>query len=1458
MAELVRLFARMRQLFPKHLLNQGWKIAPTLVADYRLILRPRQRPRRNVAVSDVIAQLTNEVGLNPLQQAACEKLLQRADGALMALSGFQYRSARSVLQGCQNQYSTGTIVCAGTGSGKTLAFYLPTLLRIAGHETERATRCLAIYPRNELLKDQMSETYGQVRRLDSLLQSHRRRPIAIGAFYGGTPKSCRSLDDTNDSSGWRKQGNARVCPFLRCPACGSDMLWHDSDRHAEREELACAKSSCRTRTTAEVLPLTRESLLRRPVEILFTSTEMLNQRMSDLSYGKLFGVGTRITPEFVLLDEAHTYSGTHGAQVAMLLRRWRHVSRSRPHFVGLSATLTDAGRFFSQLVGINEASVEAIEPITSEVEPTSMEYMLALRGDPASKTSLLSTTIQASMLMRRGLDPWQGDQSEKAFGRRVFVFTDDLDVTNRLFFNLRDAEGQDSYGKANLQKPDGSLANLRASQRADERLRMSLGQNWKLCEDIGHSLTPQSLVRVTRTSSQDVGVDSSSDLIVATASLEVGFNDPEVGAVIQHKSPRDAAQFLQRKGRAGRQTKMRPWTVVTLSDYGRDRLTWHCYDQLFDPELPARQLPVGNIHVLKIQAAYCLLDWIARELRDSGVNFDASVWMACSGPEVGRHRNLQPLIVRILKSLLEEESDQRRFKKFLKEALDQNEETTDLLMWDPPRAIMPVVVPTLLRRLATGWRRAEPITGGSVNDYHVRNNPIPEFVPQSLFDDLNLPEVLVITPPQTRGGVERRDEMPIAAALTAYAAGRVSRRFGVENVWARHWIAPAHVDGSPEQVIPLAQMSSAYEELGQFDYIDASGETKHVRCVRPLELRPQVPDASIGDTSNAALKWRTQIIPSDEGMPADIPTPSQWNGLVEELRFFCHRDNSPLEVRRFAMASEASISLRNGVQFETRFVFVSDPISESEAPPSPVGLGFAADVDGFVIRFRRPTNLQVHRDHPNQAKLRALRMSRFRDLVMESPALNGIANVFRRQWLAQIYVSALVVRAIESNESIEEAWQQSLSASNPLELVAVLDVVFQSIPRDASDSDSVNDAPADDDDSNQVHQKLHQELSALLHDNSVVHCLQTIAPILWQEIDDSWHDWLRQRFQTTLGSAFLDAIQQLCPDLDAGDLLLEAECGPRPSELLPVPNGLDEIWITERTLGGGGIVERFASRYANDPRTFFDLVNDALRPGDFEVMDEALLELLDTSAATPTLRDRMSFVRAAQHENQQSLVTAFEGLLSDLQSRGLATTHSVIAALNTRIIRPGSTAETDALLRHLLHEWRDQEQRLGIEIDLRVFSFLKSGDNSLDRALGSSDASWSGGSIRQWRFGTLLSMLWPRGSEVRSERLSTWNPFARLSGTEHDLVRDTISSDVRIVQLASEGWFLEIQQSLVTSGRVILRADTNQGAELRTALLRLVMEPIDARWMLLHPRVTGLEHTHSTLDLHLDLVEAAQ
>jgi hypothetical protein len=202
-------------------------------------------------------------------------------------------------------------------------------------------------------------------------------------------------------------------------------------------------------------------------------------------------------------------------------------------------------------------------------------------------------------------------------------------VTNRLFFNLRDAEGQNSWGDPDPSNRGGSLANLRSPAGPDTAARFVLGQDWELCRQLGWRLQPDEQVEIGRTSSQDVGVSATAGLVVATAALEVGFNDPRVGAVLQHKAPRDPAQFLQRKGRAGRDVRMRPWTVVVLSDYGRDRIAYQAYDQLFDPILPARALPVGNRHVLKIRAALAALDWIAGRLTNVE---PGSVWIDASAP----------------------------------------------------------------------------------------------------------------------------------------------------------------------------------------------------------------------------------------------------------------------------------------------------------------------------------------------------------------------------------------------------------------------------------------------------------------------------------------------------------------------------------------------------------------------------------------------------------------------------------------------------------------------------------------------------------------------------------------------------------------------------------------------------------------------------------------------------------
>lgn len=207
----------------------------------------------------------------------------------------------------------------------------------------------------------------------------------------------------------------------------------------DTEELVC--DHCGSRLAGDRLHFTRNRLQADPPSVLFTTTEMVNRLLGSAPMRRLLvGDDTR-SPEYLLLDEVHTYAGTHGAQVANLLRRWRSDLAAPPHIVGLSATLADPVGFFSDLVGLPTSNISVIAPEAHEMREIGREYFLALRGDPASQTSLLSTTIQTSMLLRRMLDVAPRQPSEGAFGSRLFVFTDDLDVTNRLHSQLEDAEG---------------------------------------------------------------------------------------------------------------------------------------------------------------------------------------------------------------------------------------------------------------------------------------------------------------------------------------------------------------------------------------------------------------------------------------------------------------------------------------------------------------------------------------------------------------------------------------------------------------------------------------------------------------------------------------------------------------------------------------------------------------------------------------------------------------------------------------------------------------------------------------------------------------------------------------------------------------------------------------------------------------------------------------------------------
>lgn len=1428
MAEGVRLFSTLRQMFPTHANGDAWKQAATLVSDYRFLRRKRKYPQRNVPTESVVNALQTDVGLSRAESELLKDLL-RHDGGYYDLAEFQKRACTTVLSGVRSRGASGSIVCAGTGSGKTLAFYLPALTHIANEKvTGRGgyVQALAIYPRNELLKDQFIETWRQVRKLDGKLAQANQSKIRIGAYFGMAPTSSKFI--TGNDRGWSNVPGGLVCEYIPCTneKCTGRMVWHDAQREQGIERLSC--EICNGAIEPDEISLTRETMHKSPPDLLFTSTEMLNRQMSNPNNRHIFGIGKRVkAPSMMLLDEVHTYSGVGGAQVGMLLRRWCHLAKASPHFVGLSATLEQAPRFFASLTGLPEHSVKEVSPTEAEMEQEGAEYMLALRGDPASSSSLLSTTIQTSMLAKRIMDEGRNPKSKGLFGTRSFVFTDDIDVINRLYFQLLDAEGR--YSNGNINQTKMPLASLRSPMDADDE-QFEFGQDWKLANQIGHSLDTADRANIKRTSSQDAGVDQEADVIVATASLEVGFNDPTVGAVIQHKAPRDNAQFLQRKGRAGRQRKMRPWTVVVLSDYGRDRMAFQSYEDLFNPELKARRLPVHNSYVMRIQAAFATMDWLSQRPRVVSSSSRGGLWNDLSSPQKKPERQQQLCIE--VEEVLSDATRASELIEFVSNALGLNSSNPehnrllDSLFWQPPRAIMTAFLPTVLRRLATQWEK----NGVRGADNCREDAPMPEFVPSALFNDLCLPELEINLSSANQFQNDDSPLMPILQGMRDFAPGRVSKRFAMDHIAQKHWVIPESFTQpvAGDYPFPITDYCSLerLDAMGECQ-IDTPTGVVTIPCFRPYEVKASTPNPEwrLLDTTQGFLNWHTEIRPPEGRDSADRPVRNAWKNILRDVEFFTHHKHRPVEVIRLTTGSKAELKFQGDTPSATvNFEFVHQE--------NPASLAFSLWVDAIAFRWQLP-DLNVEKLQQDAELLAGLRTARFIDEVRNDGTLTD--NVFLGGWLAESMLAGLCCEAMLSQTSIKQACDALLNGTAQVDLKDIPRRIFQTLPGVSIEAGE---------------QDLQQNLIDLLGRAGVITKLAKWAEMLWEQPDSSWQQWIQQCFQNTLGGALQQTALQLCQDADEQDIILDLD--PGPARRAQLNKDEMEIWLSETTVGGGGVIERIQQAYIENPKRFFELLEFNLQAGDYEVMDNHIFQLLEKLKGQSPLTRRMQAMRQAP--DHQSQLNAHNALLTTLQQTGFMTSHSFMSAVNTRLLRPKSSEQQDELLYELQANWRDQEARLGIEVPQRVYAFSCSLNAQIDNHLP--DANQVQGDLQTWRFNVINGLLWPRGYAVRDAHLTYYNPYAFAGPTERLLVKFFIGETCTSVPYADENWLEACHQVLEVQGRCELIASTEQ--EVSQALAELLVKPVDMYGLFFYPRVSAVRRDQQELRIQLEIVEAIQ
>ena len=307
-----RLHKQMRDLLS---LDQTRK-SPLLKGPYISLSRPFRQ-------GAAIQSLVDEGLLHP-------HLGDRISSKITNLYSHQERAIRAISAG------RTTLVSTGTGSGKTECFLYPVVSRCLQLRDEQAPVgicAVIVYPMNALAEDQMM-------RLRGILAGSR---IPFGIYVGKTP-----------------EGEADVVG-ARLPAGASRADYEARLARARREgkgetvypgEEVCSRQMMRT-------PGRQPRILLTNVKQL----ELLLTRQKDI---ELFN-GARL--DFLVFDEAHTFTGALGAETACLIRRLRAfcgTSAARTTCVATSATIVDqddpdsARKFAARFFGVSRESVEVV------------------------------------------------------------------------------------------------------------------------------------------------------------------------------------------------------------------------------------------------------------------------------------------------------------------------------------------------------------------------------------------------------------------------------------------------------------------------------------------------------------------------------------------------------------------------------------------------------------------------------------------------------------------------------------------------------------------------------------------------------------------------------------------------------------------------------------------------------------------------------------------------------------------------------------------------------------------------------------------------------------------------------------------------------------------------------------------------------------------------------------------
>ena len=731
---------------------------PYLVRSLKAVLRERNKPTRSIRLASAFDQASKGTDSSMGHAlSGMARVLHEFWGEEAALAKFQADSLTSIVAAWRGEGEDAFSIAADTGSGKTEAAVLPLIAGALadGIDGVMGTRAILAYPRIRLAANQAQRLAHYL----SMFGADQELPkLTLGLQVGEVPWDFERIPERLQSL-WKVAGpNAFVFPFFACPSCQHELILRPGAGAKGADLLAC--NDCKWSFDGWIGSKTR--LAETPPSLFLPTTDSLHQWLHDPRYGRIFGDDMDCAaPRALLADEIHLYTHIHGAQVGLALQRLAaraQTSRTdgKPMLaIGMSATVGDPALAWSKLIGRDQ--IKVIQPSEEDAEPNprGREYFYFVQPEVESRGADIagaSTTIQSLMCIGHGMRRRTGSDG----GFRSLVFFDSIDKMRRLHSAFIDAEEGRELAAYRTRAYGDDAAGEPQTECCGQPLgcgRFADGECWWFAATDNRQVGAKG----RRTPGQPLAVASSpifsgtggnaerlvkgSDVVFATSSLEVGYDDPDITLVYQHYAPLNLASFVQRKGRGGRGADDRPTTAVTLSIYSpRDNWWFNRPQDMVSPVGFEAPLNPSNAYVRRGQAVATLLDGLARFERRGGKAIDQF-----GQPNSDAIASAKDLLDAMFGGAIWDELGVKDAEELWAKASDG----IDLTACD--------TIPKI--RMALSW------------------------VPGALFETINLP-ILDISGEDVVGG----DRQDISLALSTVAPGNATRRYSGHTV---HWISPS-------------------------------------------------------------------------------------------------------------------------------------------------------------------------------------------------------------------------------------------------------------------------------------------------------------------------------------------------------------------------------------------------------------------------------------------------------------------------------------------------------------------------------------------------------------------------------------------------------------------------------------------------------------------------------------------